>query len=151
MSWNPDITVAAVVERDARFLIVEERIGGALVFNQPAGHVENNESVLAAIIREMREETAWRFRPEALIGMYCWRQSHSQPDTLRFAICGSVSDHDALANLDPPVVANHWLTRAELQARQSQLRTPLVLRCIDDYLAGQRGPLSSIADLRDLR
>jgi 8-oxo-dGTP pyrophosphatase MutT (NUDIX family) len=151
MDWKPDITVAAVVARERRFLIVEERIAGRLVLNQPAGHVEDNESLIAAVVRETLEETAWQFAPEALVGVYCWRKPHSQHDTLRFAIAGSVSGHDALATLDQPVVANHWLTREELLHRPDQLRTPLVLRCIDDYLAGQRSALAGIADLRDLR
>jgi 8-oxo-dGTP pyrophosphatase MutT (NUDIX family) len=149
MNWRPVITVAAVVERDAHFLIVEERIDGALVFNQPAGRVEDNESLLSAVIREMREETAWRFRPEALVGIYTWRKSGSQQDTLRFAITGSVADHDGQATLDHPIIATHWLTRAELVRRTPQLRSPLVLRCVDDYLAGRRGPLASLADLRE--
>jgi 8-oxo-dGTP pyrophosphatase MutT (NUDIX family) len=151
MEWKPDITVAAVVARERRFLIVEERIAGKRVLNQPAGHVEDNESVIAAVIRETREETAWQFAPEALVGVYCWRKPDSQHDTLRFAITGQVSDHNALAALDQPIITTHWLTREELLHRQEQLRTPLVLRCIDDFLAGHCSALTGIADLRDLR
>ncbi len=151
MDWKPDITVAAVVAREHRFLVVEERIAGRLVLNQPAGHVEDNESVITAVIRETLEETAWQFTPEALVGVYCWRKPDSQHDTLRFAITGQVTNHNALATLDQPIVATHWLTREELLHRQDQLRTPLVLRCIDDFLTGQRSALAGIADLRDLR
>jgi phosphatase NudJ len=149
MSWKPTVTVAAVIERDHRFLIVEEQIDGQRVFNQPAGHVEINESPLAAVIRETCEETAWQFRPQALIGVYVWRKPDSDCDTLRIAFTGELISHDAEQALDHPVVATHWLTRPELVARSALLRTPLVLRCIDDYLAGQRAPLAALADLRD--
>jgi 8-oxo-dGTP pyrophosphatase MutT (NUDIX family) len=151
MDWKPDITVAAVVAREQRFLIVEERIAGKLVLNQPAGHVEHDETVIAAVVRETLEETAWQFAPQALVGVYCWRKADSQHDTLRFAITGSVSNHNPQAVLDSPVVAAHWLTREELLHRPDQLRTPLVLRCIDDFVAGQRSSLSGISDLREFR
>ena len=148
MSWKPDITVAAVIERERRFLIVEERISGKRVLNQPAGHVESHESLLAAVVRETREETGWVFVPSALVGVYTWRKPGTLKDTLRFAIAGNVTAHDASVALDHPVIATHWLTREELQARASELRTPLVLRCIDDYFSGSHGPLTAIADLR---
>lgn len=145
MVWKPDVTVAALVERAGRFLIVEERIGGRLVLNQPAGHVEDGESLRSAVIRETLEESAWHFEPDALLGLYLWRSARGH-STLRIAFTGSVSAHEAQRTLDPPVLAAHWLSRAELEARRSQLRTPLVLRCIDDFLAGQRLPLSAVAD-----
>jgi phosphatase NudJ len=148
MSWNPDITVAAVVERDHRFLVVEELFDGQSAYNQPAGHVEANESPLAAVIRETREETAWQFMPEALIGIYVWRQPDAKRDTLRIVFTGALGSHDITHRLDHPIIATHWLTRAELLARSAQLRTPLVLRCIDDFLAGHRSPLTLFADLR---
>jgi phosphatase NudJ len=148
MSWKPAITVAAVIERDQRFLIVEEQIGGRRVLNQPAGHVEVNESPLAAVIRETREETAWQFLPQSLIGVYLWRKPNSDCDTLRIAFTGELGSHDPSQALDNPIVATHWLTRTELLERSAQLRTPMVLRCIDDYLAGQRAPLATLADLR---
>src|SRR6185312_11780687 len=149
MVWKPDVTVAALVQRAGRFLIVEERIGGRLVLNQPAGHVEEGESLRAAVIRETLEESAWHFEPEALLGLYLWR-SPSGRSTLRIAFTGSVGAHEAQRRLDPPVLAAHWLSRSELEARRAQLRTPLVLRCIDDFLSGQRLPLSALAsDLLD--
>jgi 8-oxo-dGTP pyrophosphatase MutT (NUDIX family) len=150
MSWRPDITVAAVVERDHRFLIVEEHIDGHRVYNQPAGHVEPGESPLNAVIRETLEETAWQLTPTCLIGAYAWRKPGTTNDTLRIAFAGSVDKHDAARPLDHPVIATHWLTRSELLARASELRTALVLRCVDDYLAGQRLPLAAITDLRGL-
>ena len=144
MVWKPDVTVAALIERDGRYLVVEERIRGRLVFNQPAGHLEDGESLLDAVVRETLEETAWRFTPEWLLGCYLWRSPRGH-STLRFAFIGSVRDFDPQRALDPPVLATHWFTRAELVARASQLRTPLVLRCIDDYAAGRRLPLDAVA------
>ena len=146
MVWKPDITVAAVIERDGQFLLVEERIHGRLVFNQPAGHLEDGESLPAAIVREVLEETAWVFDPEALLGTYLWRSPRGH-STLRFAFSGAVRDFDAARRLDPPVIATHWLTRDEILARDGALRTPLVLRCIDDYLRGVRLPLEAVSAL----
>jgi 8-oxo-dGTP pyrophosphatase MutT (NUDIX family) len=146
MVWKPDVTVAAVIERDARFLLVEERIRGRLVFNQPAGHLEDGETLLAAVIRETLEETAWEFSPQWLLGVYQWRSSRGR-STLRFAFCGSLGRQHPGRPLDPPVVAAHWLTRDEVMARSRALRSPLVLRCIDDYLRGVRLPLETLASL----
>jgi 8-oxo-dGTP pyrophosphatase MutT (NUDIX family) len=146
MSWRPDITVAAIVETDGRFLLVEERIRGQRVYNQPAGHVEAGEALLAAVVRETFEETAWRFEPEWFLGVYPWRGAHSRRSTLRFAFAGRVHSHEPARSLDAPVIATHWLTREELQSPRLVLRTPLVLRCIDDYLAGHHLPLSAIND-----
>lgn len=150
MPRAPDVTVAAIAERHGRFLLVEERIARRLVFNQPAGHVEANETLLEAVIREAREETAWRFVPSALLGAYRWRRERSGRETLRFAFIGDVADHDGGQRLDRGIVRTHWLTREELLAREGALRSPLVLRCIDDYLRGQRQPLEPAASL-DLR
>jgi 8-oxo-dGTP pyrophosphatase MutT (NUDIX family) len=147
MVWKPDVTVAAVIERDARFLIVRERIRGRIVLNQPAGHLEDAETLLEAVVRETLEETAWKFVPEALLGIYQWRSSRGH-STVRIAFCGSVQDFDAARKLDPPVIATQWLTRQELGARAASLRTPLVLRCIDDYLRGVRLPLEALASVQ---
>jgi len=147
MGWKPDITVAAIVERDGRFLCVEERINGRLVFNQPAGHVEPGEDFIAAVIRETREETAWQLEPEALLGVYSWHAPGGGRSTLRFAFTGKVRDHDPTRVLDIPVVAAHWLSRAQLLEPARSLRTGLVIRCIDDYLAGRRLPLSALGSV----
>jgi 8-oxo-dGTP pyrophosphatase MutT (NUDIX family) len=144
---KPEITVAGVTENEGRFLLVEERINRRIVFNQPAGHVEHGESLLSAVIREVREETAWRFVPKALIGIYLWRSPRSGVTTMRFAFEGSVADHDASQPLDHGIVRTHWLSRAELLEREQRLRSPLVMRCVEDYLEGKRQPLDSVASL----
>ncbi len=144
---KPDITVAAITENDGRFLVVEERINQRLVFNQPAGHVERGESLLSAVIREVREETAWRFEPASLVGVYLWRSPQSGVTTMRFAFSGNVDDHKLDQPLDDGIVGTHWLSCDELKQRREALRSPLVLRCIEDYLHGQRQPLASVAHL----
>ena len=147
MGRTPDVTVAAIVETEGRFLVVEERINRRLLFNQPAGHVERGETLLAAVVREAREETAWRFEPQALVGVYLWRNPANRREILRFAFTGCVRDHDPAQRLDRCIVATHWLTREELETRQPRLRSPLVLRCVHDYLAGRRCSLDGIAQL----
>jgi 8-oxo-dGTP pyrophosphatase MutT (NUDIX family) len=147
MAWKPDITVAAVTESDGRFLVVEERINHRLVFNQPAGHVESGESIIAALVREVREETAWVFIPEAFLGVYLWRSPTSGRSMLRFAFCGAVTDHDVAQPLDRGIVRTHWLSVAELTEREPRLRSPLVLRCVNDYLSGRRLPLDAVSSL----
>jgi 8-oxo-dGTP pyrophosphatase MutT (NUDIX family) len=146
MVWKPDVTVAAVIEREQRFLLVEERIRGRLVFNQPAGHLEDGESLPQAVVREVLEETAWTFEPQALLGMYLWRSPRGH-STLRFSFCGSVRHFAPDRPLDPPIVATHWFTRAQVVAHAAALRTPLVLHCIDDYLRGVRLPLEALTSL----
>jgi NADH pyrophosphatase NudC (nudix superfamily) len=143
----PDVTVAALAERQGRFLLVEERIARRVVFNQPAGHVERGETLLQAVARETREETAWRFTGEAFLGAYLWKHPGTGRSSLRFTFIGSVSDHDALQPLDHGILRTHWLTRAQVLEQVARLRSPLVLRCIDDYLAGQRQPLLAVGHL----
>jgi 8-oxo-dGTP pyrophosphatase MutT (NUDIX family) len=144
MTWRPDLTVAAIVQRDERFLIVEERINQAIVFNQPAGHVEDGESLLDAVIRETLEETAWHFVPLQLLGLYLWRSPQTGRSTLRVAIAGDVTKQDSARQLDRGILAVHWMTAAELQTQTHLLRSPLVLRCIDDHLAGRRYDLAAL-------
>jgi 8-oxo-dGTP pyrophosphatase MutT (NUDIX family) len=146
--WNPEVTVAAIVERDGRYLMVEERSAGRLVLNQPAGHLEDRETLLEAAIRETREETAWRFHPEALVGVYLWRNPVDQRSFLRFAFCGTVDDHQPRLPLDIGIVRAVWLSHEQLLAQTPRLRSPLVLRCLDDFLLGKRQPLESVACLK---
>jgi 8-oxo-dGTP pyrophosphatase MutT (NUDIX family) len=144
MNWHPDVTVAAIIEHAGRFLLVEEHIDGLRVFNQPAGHVERGESILEAVVRETFEETAWRFSPEWLLGVYSWQHPRSNRAVLRFAFSGSVHGHDPSRPLDQPVIRTHWLTAEEIRAQGPRLRSPLVLRCLEDHLAGQHFALSAI-------
>jgi 8-oxo-dGTP pyrophosphatase MutT (NUDIX family) len=147
MGWNPEVTVAAVVSRDRQFLLVEEEIGGRLVLNQPAGHLESGETLLSAVVRETREETAWRFSPQALVGTYLWRSAGDGRSFLRFAFCGDVDDHQLHQPLDQGVVRAVWLSIDEIQVEKARLRSPLVMRCVNDYLLGQRQSLESVAGL----
>jgi 8-oxo-dGTP pyrophosphatase MutT (NUDIX family) len=147
MRWNPEVTVAAVVEREGRFLMVEERISGRLVFNQPAGHLEEGETLVEAVIRETREETAWRLLPAAMVGVYLWRSPDNGRTFLRFAFCGTVDDHRPDQPLDAGIQRAVWLRHEQLLQQASRLRSPLVLRCLDDYLLGRRQPLDSVASL----
>ena len=144
MIWRPELAAAAIVQRDHRFLIVEEHIRGASVFNQPAGHVNDGESIIDAVVRETLEETAWHFVPRALLGIYLWRNPANGHSILRMAIIGDVTTHDPSRKLDAPVVAAHWMERETLLAQSGKLRSPLVMRCIDDYLAGQRHDLAAL-------
>ena len=146
MNWPLHITVAAVVEQDQRFLLVQERIKGKSVINQPAGHLEQHESLLEAVIRETLEETAMHFVPEALVGIYRW--THPEGDTfLRFSFCGQLNGPVAQRALDSGIEQVLWLTPDELAARNEQLRSPLVMQCINDYLRGQRYPLSLLQNM----
>ena len=147
MVWKPDVTVAAVAERDGRFLLVEERASGRVVINQPAGHLEDGETFLEAIVRETLEETAWVFRPQAIVGVYVWRPTHLNRTFLRVAFTGELGSHDPERPLDRGIIRTRWLSREQLTEPRARLRSPLVLQCVDDYLAGARYPLSLISHL----
>ena len=144
--WTPRVTVAAVIEQDGRFLLVQERNDGRLLYNQPAGHLEDNESLVDAVVRETLEETAWRFTPEAVIGIYRWRHPARQETFMRVSFAGTAT---ALSGrtLDPEIEQVVWLQPDELRQRRAELRSPLVLRSIDDYLAGARYPLALLVDV----
>ena len=141
MIWKPSVTVAAVIERGGRFLLVEERIDGRLVLNQPAGHLDPGESLVTACRREVLEETAHDFEPRALIGVYRWHYAPKDVTFLRFCFAGDAGGFHKDRSLDEGIVAAHWLTPAELAARKGDHRSPLVAKCVADFLAGRRYPL----------
>ena len=138
--WRPSATVAAVVERDGRFLLVEERIDGRMVLNQPAGHLDPGESLIAACRREVLEETAHRFEPTALVGIYRWIYAPRNITFLRFCFRGRLEGIEDRP-LDRQIAAVHWLSREELAHRSDDHRSPLVQRCVDDFVAGRQFPL----------
>ena len=134
---RPRVTVAAIVQRDGRFLFVEERDNqGRLVINQPAGHLEVGETLIDAVIREAAEETAWRVEPTALVGVYVWGKPDQSVTYLRVALAAQPIHEVQGQSLDEGIERVLWLNREELMARESQHRSPLVLRCVDDYLEG---------------
>jgi len=141
MIWKPNVTVAAVIERDGKFLLVEEETAQGIRFNQPAGHLEANESLLAAVARETLEESAYTFTPRHLLGIYRWHATTSDTTYLRFAFTGDITAHDAARALDAGILRAVWLTPEEIRATQTRHRSPLILRCVEDYLAGKRYPL----------
>ena len=139
--WRPSVTVAAVIERGGRFLLVEEEVDGRRVLNQPAGHLDPGESLVAACRREVLEETAHHFAPRALIGVYRWHYARKDVTFLRFCFCGDVEGVAEGRALDRGIVAARWLSRDDLMAQRAQHRSPLVEQCVHDYLAGRRFPL----------
>ena len=146
MNWAPHVTVAAIAPSDGRFLIVEERSGDRLVYNQPAGHLEPGESLIEAVIRETFEETGWDFEPRGLVGIYRWQAPNAET-FIRFAMHGVSTVHHVDQRLDPEIVRTLWCTRDELNNRAERLRSPLVMRCIDDYLRGSHASLDLLRDL----
>ena len=147
MIWTPRTTVAVIAERDGRFLFVLEEIDGRRVINQPAGHLEEGESLADAAIRETREETAWRFDPKGLIGIYRWRIPEQGPTYIRYCFHGEVDDHHLKQTLDDEIIEALWLTPDEALSDRFEHRSPLVSRCLNDYLEGKRYPLELINEL----
>jgi 8-oxo-dGTP pyrophosphatase MutT (NUDIX family) len=147
MIWKPNVTVAAVIEQEGKFLLVEEQTADGVMFNQPAGHLENGETLLDAVRRETWEETAHRFEPDALLGIYHWKHPKKDITYLRFAFVGKLTGHDPSQPLDDGILRAVWMTPAEIQAAHNRLRSPQVWTCIAHYLAGQRFPLSVLTHL----
>ena len=145
--WMPHATVAAIVEQDGKFLLVEESTDRGNRLNQPAGHLEDNESLLQAVVRETLEETAYQFEPQALLGIYHWKHEHNDTTYLRFAYIGSVSNHQPLLALDEGIIRAVWMTIDEIRSKHLLLRSPQVLSCVEDYLRGQKFPLSVVTHL----
>ncbi|MEN5264177.1 NUDIX hydrolase [Stenotrophomonas sp. TWI587] len=145
--WAPHVTVATVVVRDGGLLLVEEAIDGRQVLNQPAGHLEPDETLAEAACRETLEETGWTVRLSAFIGTYQWTAPDGTP-FLRFAYAAEPLSHDPARLLDDGILRALWLTPAELKADSTRLRSPLVWEVVADYLAGQRHPLSIVREAR---
>jgi 8-oxo-dGTP pyrophosphatase MutT (NUDIX family) len=139
--WKPNVTVAAVIERDGRFLLVEEETSDGVRLNQPAGHLDAGESLLAACARETLEETAWQFTPTALLGIYLWPRPQGDITYLRFAFCGELGACEEDRPLDAGILRTVWLTPEDLAASRQRHRSPLVLQCVGDYRSGTRYPL----------
>ncbi|MDH5444266.1 MAG: NUDIX hydrolase [Gammaproteobacteria bacterium] len=144
MQENLHVTVAAVIEQDERFLLVEELIQGEVRYNQPAGHLEENETLYDAVIRETLEETAAYFTPTHVTGMYQWTQPESRQTFMRISFCGELGTFEEGRQLDEGIIRPVWLTLEEIKQCQPQHRSPLVLECIYDYQQGHRYPLELI-------
>jgi len=143
--WKPNTTVASVCELDGRYLLVKEEVGGSIVYNQPAGHLEAGETLLEAVVRETLEETRYPFRPQALLGVYRYQpQAGSAHTFLRFGFRGEVGERLA-GELDRGIIAAEWLSYEEIVACRAQHRSPMVLQCIDDFRDGRAYPLDVIS------
>jgi 8-oxo-dGTP pyrophosphatase MutT (NUDIX family) len=147
MIWRPHVTVAAVIEDHGRFLLVEEHVAGQRVYNQPAGHLEQGESLVDAVVRETLEETAWHFRPVALIGLYRWHHPETDTTYLRVAFSGHGLGFEDGRPLDAGIERTLWMSANEIREQAGKLRSPLVLKSIDDYLAGAAYSLDLLADV----
>lgn len=143
MIWTPHAVAATIVEKEGKFLLVEEVVDGQTVYNQPAGHVDEDESILAAAHRETLEETAWRVAITDLVGIYTLKSEKPGVTYYRFCFAATPVEHTDLP-LDHGIVGPRWLTLDEVKALGSRLRSPLVVKCIEDYLAGKRFPLDVI-------
>jgi len=144
--WHPHLVVATIIERQDQFLMVEEVADGSRVINQPAGHLEQGETLVQAAYRETLEETGWQVALTGLTGFYLYTSPHNGVTYFRCNFYGTALE-DTDAELDTDIIAAHWMSYRQIQSWQPHLRSPLVLRCIDDYLAGKRLPLTSISHL----
>ena len=146
-SFQPRVTVAAVIERGGRFLLIEEETSEGLRLNNPAGHLDPGESPAEGCARETLEETAHRFTPTALVGVYLSRRERPGGEDvtyIRLAYCGELGELDPDLPLDTGIVRTLWMTEREIRASAERHRSPLLLRCVEDYLAGRRHPLSLV-------
>ena len=144
MQWKPNVTVAAIIEDSGRFLLVEEDADNHIVFNQPAGHLEQNESLVSAVRREVLEETGWEFEPQSLVGVYLYPNPRIDIVYLRFCFAGKVGRHDSSRPLDQGIIRAVWMSKTEIEANRENMRSSMVLTCINDYLAGKHYPLELI-------
>jgi len=147
MIWKPHVTVATIIERDNQYLMVEEFSSGQRVINQPAGHLEEGESLAEAAIRETLEETAWHVELEYISGIYRWQNPEKNNTYLRVCFVAHALSHDEQRELDDGILAALWLDRDSLITQADRLRSPMVMLGIDDYLAGHQYPLSLFTDV----
>jgi NADH pyrophosphatase NudC (nudix superfamily) len=146
--WKPNVVVAAIAEREGKFLLVEEEVeDGRLVFNQPAGHWDPGETLIEACVRETLEETGHVFHPTALVGIFAWTPPGGDKTYLRFAFCGEAGERDPERKLDKEIRQAVWLSVEEIRACQARHRSPVLMLCIEHYLGGVRHPLDLIAHL----
>lgn len=145
--FKPNTTVAAIVEQNGKFLLVEEQTDRGNRYNQPAGHLEDNETLIQAVIRETMEEAAYEFTPEFLLGIYHWKHTHNDTTYLRFAFIGKVGVHYPMQALDDGIVQSVWMSVDEMREKASLMRSPQVLMCVEDFLAGKRYPLQVVTHL----
>ena len=148
MIWTPRTTVAAIIERNGEFLMVRERSeAGAIVLNQPAGHLEASESLIDAVIRESLEETAWHVEPEALVGIYKWRIPPDGVTYVRYCFAARPLSQDSARDLDDGILSADWMAAEEILQLAHSHRSPMVQHCIDDYLTGRSYPLGLIHEI----
>ncbi len=146
-TWKPHVTVASIVEKDDQFLCIKELIDGKAMINQPAGHLDPNESLIDAVIRETQEETGYTIVPESLVGVYKWKHPTKDKTFIRFVFSANVVDHDPNQELDDGILEAVWPTEEELKNSDIPLRSPMVLQAICDYRDGKRYPLDLVQDL----
>lgn len=145
--FKPNTTVAAIVEQNGKFLLVEEQTDRGNRYNQPAGHLEDNETLIQAVIRETMEEAAYEFTPEFLLGIYHWKHTHNDTTYLRFAFIGKAGVHYPMQALDDGIVQAVWMSIDEMREKASLMRSPQVLMCVEHFLAGKRYPLQVVTHL----
>ena len=148
MSWHPHVTVAAVIERQQKYLLVQEQVEQYTVYNQPAGHWEPGETLIEAARRETLEETGWEFYPAALVGIYCWRHPHKDETFLRFTLCGKCGPERVSDELDEGILHAGWYRADEIfTLPEHRLRSTMVTQSLQDYLDGKRYDLGLIRDI----
>lgn len=145
--FKPNTTVAAIIEQNGQFLLVEETTDRGNRYNQPAGHLEDNETLIQAVIRETLEEAAYDFTPTALLGVYMWKHPHNNTTYLRFAFIGKAGVHYPMQELDEGIVRAVWMGIEEIRDKKNLMRSPQVLTCFEDYLAGKRCAMDVITNL----
>ena len=149
--WLPHLTVAAIIEQKGRFLCVEELAHGETVINQPAGHVEKNETLVEACIRETLEETAWRVKPSAFLGTYMYTSYSNNITYCRMSFIAEALEEVPNLTLDNGILRAQWFSAKEIRNKKAQLRSPMVLKCIEDYLSGQSYPLDIICEQETIK